>query len=165
MRNVVILGMFISCAAALGCRATPSASRARETEILAASVGGSHLCPLSVPGARARVSDVPGGVALELTTDVSAESVAELRRRARRMADQGQLGTMAGPGGGVGSRGRERDANRVARTGLDAIITEDIPNGFRLMIMPELPRRIDALRARARAHAEKMAANPACARK
>lgn len=117
---------------------------------------------MSVPGARARVTDVPGGIALELSTDASPDDVKELRRRARLMADQGQLGVMAGPGGGIGAAGQVRNFDVAVRTSSDASRTEDTPNGVRIVVVATDPNRVDTLRARAHAHAQHMAASPSC---
>lgn len=120
---------------------------------------------MSVPGARARVVDVPGGVALELSTDASAEDVKELRRRARLMSDQGHFGVMAGPGGGIGAAGQVRNFDVAVRTSSDAVRLEDAPNGARILIVATDPNRVDTLRARAHAHAQHMAASRACAQR
>jgi hypothetical protein len=108
---------------------------------------------MAVPGAQARVVEVVGGVALELVTDGSQGDVEELRRRVVAMSERGTMGRMAGPSGGQGGRG-------TMRTGPPAPATERrveaIARGERVTLLARDPRQVDALRARAQAHAAKM---------
>lgn len=133
------------------------------TELRAATSPANHLCPMSLPGTTARVIEVPGGVALELSTS-DPSAIDELRRRARIMAQQGQLGMMAGPGGGVGAAGRRRSPEAAARARPVTTRVEDTPAGVRVMLVPQDPTQLDALRARAQVHITRMAGNTDCLR-
>jgi hypothetical protein len=96
------------------------------------------MCPMDVSGTSVTTADVEGGVALSFTT--SSGDVADLRQRVRRMAEMHSH--MHGEGG-------------MVMPPATATI-EDIPGGARLILRPEDPAQLAALREHARMQASAM---------
>jgi hypothetical protein len=130
-------------------------------QLQAASTPGAHACPMSVTGASVTASDVPTGVVLEFATGAGPNEVAELQRRVHAMSDSGTLGLMRGPGGG-GGRGGRALAREGAAAARPRSRVEDTAKGARVTLEPADAQGLDALRTRARAHAQHMANNNGC---
>ena len=116
--------------------------------------GMSEMCPEKVPGTTARAEDVEGGAALSFTT---TGDVAEVRRRVQHMAEmhnqhhgaadgKGSMGMM---GGSMGMMS-EMMPPSTARA-------EDVDGGARLILTPEKPADLTAVREKVHKHAEMMA--------
>ncbi|MCC6556706.1 MAG: hypothetical protein IT372_27410 [Polyangiaceae bacterium] len=106
-------------------------------------------CPTQVEGATVAPVDVERGAALDFKT--STGDVAELRRRVRAMAEmQNQRGGGMGMGRGMGRGG---GMGMFAATAS----AEDIEGGARLVLLPNDPAQLEALREHTRLRAERMA--------
>ena len=142
-----------------------------------------EMCPERIPGARTELEEVPGGIAVEITTDRQAE-IPELRRRVERLARmheerQAMHGGMRGGGvdGGmmegrrdeVPSDERQPTAGRTRRPGAgmrgmgpmmsaDSRV-EEIPSGARLVITTESASDVERLREHVRMHVARMEAH------
>lgn len=97
-------------------------------------------CPLQIPGTTVTSADVEGGVALAFTTLTG--DAAELRRRVQRMTETHHQHHT----GGVMGMGPPSTAS-----------SEDIEGGARLILKPQDPAQLEALRQHARSHAARMA--------
>lgn len=137
-----------------------------------------QLCPMHVQGASVSVAEVPNGAALVFTT--TGGNVDELRRRVRQMAQMhnarasatttpnrdGMTMTcpcgMMGGGMATGPQGRGMmgaGGGPMAMPRSSARV-EDVPRGARLVLTPADPALLDVLRARVRAHAQRMSLTP-----
>jgi hypothetical protein len=97
-------------------------------------------CLVTLTGTDVAVSDTPAGVALTLTT--KAENVAELQRRAERMA-------------ATHSGDRPNEGMMQTRM-MGAVKYEAIENGARLTLTPTDPGKLPQFRSMVRAHVERM---------
>lgn len=95
----------------------------------------SHECPMQVPGTTVTSSNVEGGVALAFTTQ--GGDVAELRERVQRMT--------------------ETHPEHHSGTVMSTASSEEIESGARLVLKPQDPAQLEALREHARTHAARMA--------
>jgi hypothetical protein len=139
-----------------------------ETQLRAASTPGAHACPMGVKGTSVTANDTSNGVALDFQTTAGPNEVADLQKRVHAMADAGSLGMMRGPGGGGGHAGRSL-SSQVGGSSAARPRTrvEDTARGARVTIEPAEgagSEGVDALRARAHTHAQRMATNEACMR-
>jgi hypothetical protein len=100
----------------------------------------SHECPMQIPGTTVTSSNVEGGVALAFTTN--GGDVAELRERVQRMTETHHQHHT----GGVMGMAPPSTAS-----------SEDIEGGARLVLKPQDPAQLEALREHARTHAARMA--------
>jgi hypothetical protein len=137
-----------------------------EAQLQAASAPGAHACPMGVTGVKVTAIDVATGVALDFETSAGPNEVGDLQRRVHAMSDAGTLGMMRGPGAGGGRAGRaaSRQTSGAARP---RVRVEDTARGARVTLEPleaQGAEGLDALRARVRAHAQRMASNDACVR-
>jgi hypothetical protein len=114
-------------------------------------------CALGVPGAAVTVTDVEGGVALDLTAP--PEALPDLRERASDAA------AMHGPGERMG-KGHEGKHGSGGNHGLKAMqlppahgIERDIPGGARIELHPADDKDLAALRAKVRERAGEMMAS------
>ncbi len=135
-------------------------------------------CPTAVEGTQVTASDTDGGVALTFTT---TGDVNDLRQRVGQMAQmyamhQGQGHMMwrgmggarggMGPGArggmhggmGPGAQGGMGPGARGGMGPMPAMTTRvnNVDNGASLVLTPTDPAQLDALRARARSHAQRM---------
>jgi hypothetical protein len=115
-----------------------------------------QACPMQVPGTRAVVAAVDGGVALDLTTTTG--DVVDLRARVKAIAGEESSGTaIAQPAAGgaqQGSGGREMH-DEVTHIGTRARV-QDLPTGARIVFMPVDPGQLGALRAQTDAMATRL---------
>lgn len=148
MNNLRILGVALMGVATLatGCggpSSTAGESTACESRGTTGSDHGSggmamtDMCPMQIPGTTVASIDVDLGVALAFTT--SSGDVGELRSRVARMAEMHNHRHAAG--------GMMPAATATA---------EDIADGARMILRPNDPAQLDALREHARMHAERM---------
>jgi hypothetical protein len=174
MRNIllsVVLAPSVLAIGVLGCGssqprstapAPPPASSAPPT---AAQPAGGQMCPMmGMAGANVAAADTADGAALAFTT---TGDPAELRAHVRRMADMhnhggGHRGGMhhggdmqGGMQGGTGGGGMH--AGKEMHMVPSRASVEDLPNGARVLLVPNDPSQLSALRAQAREHAAMMA--------
>jgi hypothetical protein len=140
---------------------SPAPLRGAETQLQAGMATRAHSCPMGVPGTTVTTSDSPQGMTVDLATSSSDRDVEELRRRVHTMAEAGTLGMMRGPGGGGGRAGRvmAREAVQVPRPHTKV---EDTGRGVRLTLEPGDKESVAELRARVKAHTQRMASNHEC---
>jgi hypothetical protein len=100
----------------------------------------SHECPMQVPGTTVTASDVEGGVALAFTTH--GGDVAELRERVQRMTE---------------THHQHHSGGVMGMAPPSTAASEDIEGGARLVLKPQDPAQLEALREHARTHAARMA--------
>ena len=111
--------------------------------------GMSEMCPEKVPGTTARAEDVDGGAALSFTT---TGDVAEVRRRVQRMAEmhnQHHGDGKSSMGGSMGMMGEMMPPSQAR--------AEDVDGGARLILTPEKPADLAAVREKVHQHAAMMA--------
>lgn len=130
--------------------------------------GMMEMCPMRVPGTTVSVSDTEAGVAVVFRT---SGDVTDLRRRVRHMAEmhnrphaEGEMaccrGMMDGgqetggtpERGGRGMMGMSRDGMVPATAA-----AENVDGGARIVLTPEDPSQLGALRTHVHDHAERMA--------
>lgn len=111
------------------------------------------LCPVQVPGTTVTANDVAGGTALEFKT--SADHIAEMRERVRDIAavynhhDAGDpLDSTPAPAQGTNSERVHHDLGMP----VGSASVEEISGGARLILRPDDPAQLQALRERARIH-------------
>ncbi len=169
-RNLLFIGIALLAACAQEeSGSEPSAGVAQNALVNAA-------CPMAVNGAQVTASDTDDGVALTFTT--TGGDVSDLRQRVSQMAQmygmhrgQGHMmwRRMGGPRGGgmgpgAGMRGGPRGGMGPGARGgggvgpMPAMTSrvDNVDNGARLVLTPTDPAQLDALRARARMHAQRM---------
>lgn len=138
-----------------------------------------EMCPERIPGARTQLEEVPGGIAVEITTERQAE-VPELRRRVERLArmHEERHGMHRGMHGGMMMQGRPDEApsderqptaGRAGRPGAGMRGTgpmmsastrvEEVPSGARLVITTESEADVERLREHVRMHVARMEAH------
>lgn len=110
------------------------------------------LCPVQVPGTRVTSNDVEGGTALDFQT--SSDHVADMRQRVREIAaiynhhESGDaLDTTASAQGANNPRVHHDLGMPVGSASV-----EEIAGGARLVLRPDDPSQLQALRERARIH-------------
>jgi hypothetical protein len=113
-------------------------------------------CPMKeMAGVKATPIDTSDGVAIEFTT---TGDVAALREHVRKMADMHNAKTMhhgdmgSGMHEGMGSGMHEGMGMAPSRAA-----EEDLPNGAKIVIVPDDPSQLAALRSHVREHAAMMA--------
>jgi hypothetical protein len=156
-RELIVLVSMIGlsgCASDSGARPQP-ATATEHASLARPDAGHGPLCPLQVPGATVTESDVGGGAALDFRT--SAEHVAGVRQRVRLIAavyNHHGAGTPidGSPEPSVHSENAE-DVHPDLGMPVASASVEDIDDGARLVLRPESPSQLQALRERARAHA------------
>lgn len=114
-----------------------------------ADEGALRFCPLTVKGAKTVLADVEGGIEAAITAP-SAEGEAEIRARAKYLAQLTTSEKSKGGGHGNGSGGgRMRNCPIVTK---DTTIREiDIPGGSRITMLPKQASELETLRREARA--------------
>jgi hypothetical protein len=145
------LGAALLVVAAVACdpsTSTPATSTA-------APPASGEPCPLGVEGARVEAVDADGGVDLVLTSD--AQSLEELRARARDAASMQGTGARKGRGH-EGQHHLGRHGHGLWLTSLPPAEAhvEDVDGGVRIHLVALVPAQIDALRAGARERAERV---------
>lgn len=112
-----------------------------------------YQCPAAVPGTKVVTADVEGGIALIFTT---TGDVNELQRRARAMATHhNHRQHMGGRGRGPG-RGPGMGLGPPANMPIATRTVQDLPTGTRIIVKPDDPTRLEALRQSVRAYAQSM---------
>ena len=101
-------------------------------------------CPMQIQGTELSIDDVPGGIALTMTTKTG--DVAQLRLRIESMAK------MHAASAGAGIPGARMHGNNIPFS----VKYEEVSNGARLMLTPQDPAKLDEFRVRIREHAEQM---------
>lgn len=172
------------CASTSGTRSEPTTSTAAGPAHQHDHADGDQagmmagMCPMRVPGTTVAATEVEGGIGLSFTTTTG--DVAELQQRVRRMAEmhnQRSAHTMMGghgapaPGAdaehphgaqaGTGHEGGGRGAMMMGGAMMmpaATAATEDIEGGARLILQPEDPAQLGALREHVRMKAQRMAA-------
>lgn len=148
--------------------AQPASEPAASAEMMGQQ-GMAGMCPMRVEGTTARSEQVEGGAAVAFTT---TGEVAELRRRVARMAEmhnqhggpghRGQMGMHGGQaaGGGPHAHGQPGagEPGAMMKGGMMTMPaatarSEEIEGGARIVLTPEDPADLDALRE----HVEHMA--------
>jgi hypothetical protein len=116
------------------------------------------MCPMMMDPQTTRisVSDTSDGVALVFTT---SDDVAALREHVHRMAEMHEYkrGMQAQGMGGRGMGGRGMGDRGMGPMVPSHASVEDVPHGARLVLVPDDPAELGALRQHARVHAERMA--------
>jgi hypothetical protein len=121
-----------------------------------------EMCPMAVEGTTARAEDVEGGVAMVLTT---TGDVADLRRRAERMAEMHNLRHAEGTGmsnggephrGQGGMHGRKGMMNGGMMMPPATARTEEVEGGVRMVFTPRDPADLPMLREQVQRRAERM---------
>lgn len=148
--SFVVRFVVLSTLAVVGC--TPTV--ASHTDTTAASAA--RTCPLGVPGATVAAEDVPGGVALVMT---STDRLEELRSRARDAASLYGTGTNMGAGheGKHGSGGDHGLQPMQLPPGGGAAL--DVDGGTRIVLRPTDAADLETLRAKVRERAARMRAS------
>jgi hypothetical protein len=188
MRSLAIIGfavgtVFAGCASTSGARSEPTTGAAAAPAHQHDHGNGDQagmmagMCPMQVPGTTVAATEVEGGIGLSFTT--TAGDVAELRQRARRMAEmhnqrsdhtmtgghgppapgadaEHQHGAQAGAGHEGGGRGRMMMGGGMMMPAATAS-AEDIEGGARLILQPKDPAQLGALREHVRMKAQRMA--------
>ena len=127
---------------------------ASHTDTTAASAG--RTCPLGVPGATLAVEDVPGGVALVMT---STDRLEELRSRARDAASLYGTGTNMGAGHqGQHGSGGDHGLQLMQLPPSDGAAL-DIEKGTRIVLRPTDAADLEKLRVKVRERAARMSAS------
>jgi hypothetical protein len=140
----ILLTALTSCAST---SAHPGGTARSETAEHAGPMHGNHhhgmmgMCPMNVPGTAATVTDVEGAVAISFTTRTG--DVAELRRRVRHMAEMHAQ-----------HQGCEMHQMKMVPSTATVV---DIDGGARMVLVPNDPAQLAALRQHARDHATMMA--------
>lgn len=131
--------------------------------------GMMEMCPMRVPGTTVSVSDTEAGVAVVFRT---TGDVAELRRRVRYVAEmhnrhhaEGAMACCRGmTNGGQETGGTPDQGGRGMMMGMShegmvpaTAAAEDVDGGARIVLTPEDPSQLGALRTHVHDHAERMA--------
>ena len=109
------------------------------------------MCPMRVPGTQVSTTETPDGVAIVFTT---SGDVAELRARARKMASMHEH--MMSGGGEMDSGGMMGSGKMMMTMVPSKARAEDIDGGVRIVITPNDPAQLAALRDHVRRHVEQM---------
>jgi hypothetical protein len=156
-----------------GCGPSSMASGAHAPMTMGPMMDMHGKCPMEVLGTTVRVADLPGAVAIDFVT---SGDVAEVRRRAARMAEMHNQHAASGPGmmhgammmggaggpgmmhgammmGGAGGPGMMHGAMMMAGMPPSEARMEELPDGARLVLTPKDPKDLDALRQHANMHA------------
>lgn len=184
MKSLAIIGLVfgtvLGCAStsggrepATGAASAPAEEHAHEDGDQAGMMAG--MCPMHVPGTTVAATEVDGGIGLSFTTTTG--DVAELRERARRMAEmhnqpgghwmmgshgaaapapsaEPQHGAIGHEGGGRGGMLRDSGMMMPAATAS----AQDSEGGARIILQPKDPAQLGALREHVRMMAQRMAA-------
>jgi hypothetical protein len=178
MRTTTWIGLaaavlLAGCSSSTGTRSAQAADTAGSAGTQPAIATTADTCPMQVPGTTVAFADVEGGAALVFTT--SGDDVAELRDRVGRMMEmhnrrQAGGGMMMGGGGqGAGQRaGATQGYGRGGRRGMRmgggmgmpaaTASVDEVEAGAQLVLRPQTPAQLEAIRARARAWAGRLAA-------
>ena len=143
MATVAVTALLGACGANKGARTEPmtasTAPAAAPTEEPNDAVT-SHECPMQIPATTVTSSNVEGGVALAFTTH--GGDVAELRARVQRMTE---------------THHQHHSGSVMGMAPPSTASSEDIEGGARLVLKPQDPAQLEALREHARTHAARMA--------
>lgn len=162
MRILRLIGMAILGATALlaGCASTSSARSEPTTGTATAPAheGGMSMmggmCPMRVAGTTVTSAEIEGGVALAFTT---TGDVAELRQRVRRMAEMHNQHHAAPPDREAGGHdGMAMGGGGMMMPAATASV-EDLEGGSQVILRPNDPAQLEALRDHARMRADRMA--------
>ncbi len=116
----------------------------------AAEQRGERMCPKKMADVDVVAEDVPGGVAVNVTTS-NPEQVAELREKVRAKVARHNGGGGEGTGGsGCPHHGHEG----MKKMPPSKVTVEDIEGGARVVHVAEDPAQVDALRAQVREFVE-----------
>lgn len=173
MAVVSVAALTWGCASTSGARSETSPTTAAPAAAHEHGTGSQSMqrmggmCPMQLQDTTVTSVDVAGGVALDFKT--STGDVAELRQRVRRMAEMRQHhGSMMG-GHNSGGAGAEHEHGSGAQVGpggrhgggmmmpTATASVEDIDAGARLVLSPQDPAQLQALREHARMLAGRMA--------
>ncbi len=137
----------IGCGSASGGKAAPTTTVSRAPPPRHGEMAMARdMCPMEVAGATVTPDDVEGGVALAFTT--SGGDVAELRQRVWRM---GAMHNQDHAPGGMMMEGGGMTMPAATAT------VAHIEGGARVVLRPNDPAQLDALRDHVRTHADQMA--------
>jgi hypothetical protein len=172
--------VFVGCASSQASREPPARPPAEQAPARGPMMGQQDMqamCPMMVEGTTVRAEEVEGGAALVFTT---TGDVADLRRRVARMTEmhnrhQSHGGMMGGPEGHPEGRGRgqrhehgapgERGPHGGGMMGGQGMMmamipadarVEEIEGGARVVLTPQNPAQLQALREQVRHRAERM---------
>ena len=131
------------------------------------------MCPMAVPGTQLAATDTEDGEAVTFTT--SPDQASELRARVHAMADMHnrhhQAGATDGMHGGMphggamggGSMGSGGGGPMGMMPPPSRAAVEDVVGGARLVVTPNDPADLEALRSAVRMHSERMQQTGTCA--
>ncbi len=161
-----LAALALGCASSSARQPASASARAENTEHAQhapadQSQGMMGMCPMKVPGTVVTAANTEHGVAISFTTRTG--DVAELRRRARHMAEMhDRHGMMNGRGGMMGGTSESSDASGEKGMPMRMVpatpSVEDIEGGARIVLVPKDPAQLAELRQHVRDHVGRMAA-------
>ena len=150
MRTFLLLAPLSIALAACGgghhaASATPPPASASGSMMGSGHMGNMEMCPMGVPGTQIAVADVDGGIGVTFTT---SGDVADLRARVHPMAEMHASRVSGEHAGMMSGMHMQMVPSRA--------VAEDIDGGARVVLTPNDPAQLDALRAQANQHADMM---------